>query len=216
MTKRAHRLSPHTHNTLAGAGNFSHARIPLAEASRIPPSRLRVPPPLKQMLREARQARAECREGVLKSYLCFKAGFPPQKVRLVPRWSATQRLTLTLGMLRSLRRTRIAGIRYSMNVLLVPVCCGQHVLPFPASGSPSAKQRFARAPKGELPRLYNRGLLKIGARGSWLPKTHGNCRAPPAREFREPHTVSHFILSLVNTQISLAILSALVAISGAE
>ena len=93
-----------------------------------------------------------------------KQGFLAQKVRLVPRWSATQRLTLTLGMLRSLRRTRIAGIRYSMNVLLVPVCCGQHVLPFPASGSPSAKQRFARAPKGELPRLYNRGLLKIGAR----------------------------------------------------
>ena len=82
----------------------------------------------------------------------------------MPRWSATQRLTLTLGMLRSLRRTRIAGIRYSMNVLLVPICCVQHVLPFPASGSPSAKQRFARAPKGELPRLYNKRAPKIGAR----------------------------------------------------
>ncbi len=187
MTKRAHRLSPHTHNTLAGAGNFSHARIPLAEASRIPPSRLRVPPPLKQMLREARQARAECREGVLKSYLCFKAGFPPQKVRLVPRWSATQRLTLTLGMLRSLRRTRIAGIRYSMNVLLVPICCGQHVLPFPASGSPSAKQRFARAPKGELPRLYYKRAPKIGARGSWLPKLTEFLRRHQPQKFVNPY-----------------------------
>ena len=44
------------------------------------------------------------------------------------------------------------------------ICCGQHVLPFPASGSPSAKQRFARAPKGELPRLYNKRAPKIGAR----------------------------------------------------
>ena len=124
------------------------------------------------------------------------------------------------------------------------ICCGQRVLPFPASGNPSAKQRSARAPKGELPRLYNRGRLKIGARdeqrvsansthalfarwemskrknkafavparggvaddalqrfplGSrksrrnfsarrarrWLPKTHGNCRARPERQFRE-------------------------------
>ena len=39
------------------------------------------------------------------------------------------------------------------------ICCGQHVLPFPASGNPSAKQRSARAPKGELPRLYYRGPL---------------------------------------------------------
>ena len=45
--------------------------------------------------------------------------------------------------------------------------------------------RSAGSPKGELPRLYNMRAPKIGARGSWLPKTHGNYSAAPAEEFRE-------------------------------
>ena len=45
-----------------------------------------------------------------------------QRGRLVPRWSAPQRLTLTLGMLRSLRGTRTAGVRCSMNMPLVTIC----------------------------------------------------------------------------------------------
>ena len=124
----------------------------------------------------------ESRLNLFKNKSSFKQGFLAQKVRLVPRWSATQRLTLTLGMLRSLRRTRIAGIRYSMNVLLVPICCVQHVLPFPASGSPSAKQRFARTPKGELPRLYKGELPRlykmrapeIGGKGEQAPQNSRN------------------------------------------
>ncbi len=42
----------------------------------------------------------------------------------------------------------------------------------------TAKQRFARAPKGELPRLYNMRAPKIGARGSnnaFLQTAHTRC-----------------------------------------
>ena len=110
---------------------------------------------------------------------------PLTRGRLVPRWSAPQRLTLTLGMLRSLRGTRTTGGCCAMKSAARLNLSRKRDLPLSASGIPSAEQRaLPSRTGGEWRHFCNRGPLKMPPEELSF-KSHEKCRARPARHFCE-------------------------------